>query len=316
MGSSAGRVPEVRIGCCGFPVRRSTYFDALKLVEINSTFYKIPKIATVERWAASAPPGFEFTVKAYQGITHEQKLEVNTQTRKYFEQMLEVCRVLNATILLIQTPPSFRPDRLDVAREFFKEFSGMGIQLVWEVRGKGWDAEDARKRLRQLCRRYKVVHVTDPFVWDPVYVGELAYFRLHGLGKKAYYYEFKNEELEFLADKVVKMKAERVYVLFNNLAMFSDAVRFKRLLAGGSPRIYSNAVECSQIVFRRLSFPTTKREVLNRYWWRVFEDNEGHQARIEELMPFVDREEFKDIVELRSALAKAVRKYMQSKAAR
>lgn len=61
----------VKIGCCGFPVGRRQYMARLPVAEVQQTFYQPPQLATVRRWRAEAPPSFEFTLKAWQLITHE-----------------------------------------------------------------------------------------------------------------------------------------------------------------------------------------------------------------------------------------------------
>ena len=47
------------------------YAEMLKCVEIQHTFYQPPQIKTLEKWRAEMPEAFEFTLKAWQLITHE-----------------------------------------------------------------------------------------------------------------------------------------------------------------------------------------------------------------------------------------------------
>ncbi|HET7874102.1 MAG TPA: DUF72 domain-containing protein, partial [Methylomirabilota bacterium] len=61
----------MRIGCCGWPVARARYFRAFELVEIQDSFYNLPRLPTVQRWRKTAPAGFEFVLKAPQLVTHE-----------------------------------------------------------------------------------------------------------------------------------------------------------------------------------------------------------------------------------------------------
>ena len=64
---------NIRVGCCGFPRARSEYYKAFQLVEVQQTFYHPPALKTVEKWRSDAPGDFEFTLKAWQLITHEFK---------------------------------------------------------------------------------------------------------------------------------------------------------------------------------------------------------------------------------------------------
>jgi len=88
----AGGIPvaaTVHIGCCGwsyleerefaaqikrkYSTKLQAYAQLFDAVEINSTFYRLPRVSTAQKWrdeAGAVNSKFEFTVKAYQGITH------------------------------------------------------------------------------------------------------------------------------------------------------------------------------------------------------------------------------------------------------
>ena len=61
----------IKVGCCGFPVKRDIYYRSFPVAEVQQTFYQLPLITTGRRWREEAPPNFEFTMKAWQLITHE-----------------------------------------------------------------------------------------------------------------------------------------------------------------------------------------------------------------------------------------------------
>ena len=60
----------VKVGCCGFPISKNKYYDEFGIVELQTTFYNIPREKTLLKWREEAPEDFEFIVKAFQGITH------------------------------------------------------------------------------------------------------------------------------------------------------------------------------------------------------------------------------------------------------
>ena len=63
---------EIRIGNCGYGrTKKPDYAARLNCVEIQHTFYKPPQVKTLEGWRSEMPEGFEFTLKAWQFITHE-----------------------------------------------------------------------------------------------------------------------------------------------------------------------------------------------------------------------------------------------------
>lgn len=61
----------VKVGCCGFPVSRARYFGAFGVVEVQRTFYQPPAKELAEKWKRQSPGDFEYTLKAWQLITHE-----------------------------------------------------------------------------------------------------------------------------------------------------------------------------------------------------------------------------------------------------
>ena len=289
----------IKIGCCGYPVGRKRYQEVFSLVEINRTFYEIPKISTVARWRKEAPENFEFTVKAHQSISHEHKLRL-AETMKAFETMKEICRELEAKILLIQTPASFKPESLKIAEEFFRGIERNDLIIVWETRGPLWEKGETREELRMILESLDVPHVTDPFRTLPVYSGKVAYLRLHGLGSRMYYYQYSDEELLRLRDTARSLETEEreVYVLFNNLSMFEDAYRFQSFIKTGEfPSLSLRGSESIRNLLGRIRYPVKKSDLMRRIGWRLMELG-GKQIRIEELLREIPSKTYKNAEEI------------------
>jgi uncharacterized protein YecE (DUF72 family) len=285
------------------------YFENYRLVELNSTFYEYPKLETVEGWREKAPGDFEFTVKAHQDISHKAKMKLDETCIKAFEKMKEICRTLNAKILLIQTPGSFRPDKLGEAEKFFANINREDLTLVWETRGPEWEKPEVVGRLRQVLSRLNVVHVTDPFRVLPAYTGQIAYFRLHGSGEELYYYQYTDEELRRLSEIAKNFEAEgkTVYVLFNNLSMFEDGLRFMHYLSSGKFPKVTGAVglESVKSVIAKTRYPTPKSMLVKKVGWRLVEIEEGKQVRLAELLAELPSKTYKNAEELLNALKTA-----------
>jgi uncharacterized protein YecE (DUF72 family) len=92
------------------------YGERFRSVEINNTFYRMPKASVLEAWAGEVPADFKFVLKAPQRITHMQRLKDSGDSVSY---LLEVAGVLKARLgpLLFQLPPFLRKD-LPRLREF------------------------------------------------------------------------------------------------------------------------------------------------------------------------------------------------------
>src|SRR3712207_8850676 len=82
---------SVRVGLCGWTVSQSSYVRRFPVVEVQHTFYDPPTDAVLTRWRTQVPTSFEFTIKAWQVVTHERSEEHTSelQSRQYL-----VCRLL------------------------------------------------------------------------------------------------------------------------------------------------------------------------------------------------------------------------------
>ncbi|MEM3359763.1 MAG: DUF72 domain-containing protein [Candidatus Bathyarchaeia archaeon] len=297
------------MGCCGFPTSMKRYFENYSLVELNSTFYEYPKLETVHGWREKAPENFEFTVKAHRDISHKAKMRLDETSRQAFETMKQICKTLNAKILLVQTPGSFNPDKLNEAEKFFENINREDLTIVWETRGQEWEKPEIMKRLSQVLSRLNVVHVTDPFRILPAYTSQTVYFRLHGLGKELYYYQYTDEELLWLGETVKKFEAEdkTVYVLFNNLSMFEDGLRFMQYLSAGTfPKITGSVgLESVKNVIEKMRYPAAKSMLVKKVGWRLVEMEEGKQVRLEELLAELPSKTYKSADEVLKELRAA-----------
>ena len=277
----------IKVGCCGYPTSMKKYYETFRLVELNNTFYQYPRMSTVVGWREKAPEDFEFTVKAHQDISHKFKLKLEPSTQA-FEQMKQICRTLRARILLIQTPGSFRPDRFEDAYEFFSKINREDLGLAWETRGPSWDEPSIREKLAKMLTELNVPHVTDPLRIMPAYTGTVAYFRLHGLGAQMYYYQYTDEELRGLYELIEPLEADgkQVYVLFNNMSMFDDGIRFMHYIESSKFPSLTGAVGLDSVrkVIEKTRCPIAKGVLSKRLGWKLVELEEGKQARLDELL--------------------------------
>jgi hypothetical protein len=74
----------MKLGMCGLTIGRAAYCRQFGVVEVQQTFYDPPPLATLERWRHDAPGGFEFTMKAWQVITHRGSSRTYRRLRRPF----------------------------------------------------------------------------------------------------------------------------------------------------------------------------------------------------------------------------------------
>lgn len=277
----------IKVGCCGYSTSMKKYCATFNLVELQRTFYTYPKMTTVMEWREKAPCDFEFTVKAHQDISHKYRFQI-IKSLQAFERIKQICKALKANMLLIQTPGSFGPDRLNEATEFFRRVRRDNLTLLWETRGPLWDNPETRLELEKTLKTVNVPHVVDPFKAKPVFTGGTVYFRLHGMGKRLYYYQYSNEELIWLHKlaETFERKAEDVYVLFNNLAMLEDATRFMHYIKTSAFSSVTGTVGLDSVraLIEKTRYPATKSALLQRLGWRLVELESGRQRLLGELI--------------------------------
>lgn len=253
---------KVKIGCCGFPRNMSLYFKNFKVVEVQKTFYKPPRIETLENWRERAGRDSEFTIKAFQAITHPPTsptwrkaglkvepgkrdkygfLKPTEENFKAWEETVKAAEALKAKIVVVQTPSSFTLNKENIERlyEFFKTVDRRGLIVVWEPRGS-WleDPETTSKIMEDL----ELIHGVDILRYKPLSRTHIVYCRLHGLGGREVNYKYKYTSDDLLKLRVelenLSNNCELAYVMFNNVYMWNDALEFKKMCS------LSKVLEC------------------------------------------------------------------------
>jgi uncharacterized protein YecE (DUF72 family) len=128
------------------------YAERLAAVEINNTFYRMPTVEVLQRWAAETPPGFRFSLKSPRQITHDKRL---VEVESAVERLAEVARGLGDKLgpVLFQLPPNQRKDlpRLDA----FLAGLPPGLSAALEFRHTSWFSDEVydclRTRRAALC---------------------------------------------------------------------------------------------------------------------------------------------------------------------
>jgi uncharacterized protein YecE (DUF72 family) len=141
------------------------YGERFRTVEINNTFYRLPRASVLQAWAADVPADFQFALKAPQAITHRQRLK---DAGVSLSQWLEVALALKERLgpLLFQLPPNFKKD-VSRLRDFLALLPSER-RVAWEFRHPSWFDEEVFKLLRDhqaaLCIAEAENDLEVPFV--------------------------------------------------------------------------------------------------------------------------------------------------------
>jgi len=186
------------------------HFDT---VEVNSTFYHLPRAGTVEKWRRQAPEGFTYVAKANRYITHIKKLrEVAEEVKRFFE----VIDLFEGTLgaVLYQLPPSLHKDleRLDA----FIECLPGRKHAVFEFRHSSWYDDETF----DLLNRRKVAFCVHDMAGNKsprIVTGDVVYVRFHGTTGR-YAGNYTDAMLEEWAGwlRGQQKNVPAVYAYFNN----------------------------------------------------------------------------------------------------
>ena len=235
------------VGTCGFCEARKKYFQDFKSVEVQQSFYRVLQDKTLQKWRDESPEDFIFSIKAFQGITHPSTsptwrrsnispskevgfLKPTQEVFKYWEITLHEAKILGAKFVLIQLPKGFKEseESFNNAEKFFTQIERGDFEIAVELRG--W----SEKGIKEFVREFNLIDVADPLVREPLHVGEINYYRLHGTyekGRIIYKHKYSQEELQGIAKKVKDWNKKESYVYFNNAYMCEDARSFIQTLA-------------------------------------------------------------------------------------
>jgi len=221
---------QIYIGCSGFsydhwkgafypegmPKTRwlAYYCTIFSSVELNVTFYRLPKPETFAKWHAQTPADFNFCIKGSRYITHVKRLKDPAEhLERFFDAALNLKEKLK--VVLWQFPPSFAIN-MERLTEFMQLLSKYDLKNTLEFRNRSWLTED----MYDLCRQH---HVGLCMADWPEYLEELpltsdfVYIRRHGRSGD-YAGCYTNQELEKDAVRIRKYLGEgrEVFMYFNN----------------------------------------------------------------------------------------------------
>ena len=121
------------------------YGEHFRSVEINNTFYRLPKASMLEGWAAEVPADFKFVLKASQRITHMQRLKDTGESLAYLLKTAEVLKDRLGPILF-QLPPNMKKDAARLAA--FLDLLPGEHRATFEFRHQSWFDEEIFALLR------------------------------------------------------------------------------------------------------------------------------------------------------------------------
>ena len=238
-------MPEWKIGCAGFHMKLSSYFNRYNVVEVQETFFDPPAARTLKRWRRQAPENFSFVIRAWQLITHPPEYPGYRKIHRPREQakaggfgsfqpgeqvqwawniIQETAALLDAVAILFQTPATFTPtqrNRENLVRFFSALDRGMR-HLVWDPEGI-WEEKEVEK----ICDDLGLIPAQDP-VMSKIDSKQNFYFRMktktRGRG------EYDSDDFYTILDRVEQDENRgegEGFVIWNTAKADRDAKQFQ-----------------------------------------------------------------------------------------
>ena len=198
------------------------YSEHLKTVEINNTFYHMPKENVLTSWAEQVPGDFVFALKAPQAITHLKRLRNVFQETEYLFRTLSVLgRKLGP--VLFQFPKSFRADR--PALQDFLGLIPKDMACAFEFRSPSWLNDEVLDLLRERRFSLCIADADENPANDIISTATWGYLRLRRS-------DYTDADLSQWLERIRAQKWEKVFVFFKHeeeAKGAETAVRFRDL---------------------------------------------------------------------------------------
>jgi uncharacterized protein YecE (DUF72 family) len=184
----------------------SFYSARLPTVEINNTFYRMPRTAMLDNWALTVPASFRFAIKASRRITHfaQLKPDAAADSVAFLYQALGSLGEKRGPVLF-QLPPFLKKD-LPRLKDFLQLLPA-GHAAAFEFRNESWFADDVYEALRSagasLCLSERADNAPPPLVET----AGLGYVRLR-------LEEYSEADLEQWARRLGRTGWQDIYVYF------------------------------------------------------------------------------------------------------
>ena len=203
-------------------------------VEINNTFYRLPRPETFAQWCERTPDDFVLTVKASRYLTHIKRLR---QPAEPVARLMAGLRALGSKLgpVLIQLPPDMRVE-IDLLAETLSEFPPE-IRLAVEPRHASWFGDELYEVLRARDAALVMADRLSRPITPVCATASWGYLRLHE-GRGAHHPCYGSSALGSWAGRLADLwppdAGADVYVYFNNdpgACAVRDAQRFGRAAA-------------------------------------------------------------------------------------
>lgn len=193
------------------------YLTRFDCVELNSSFYNLPRETTVTGWMNRTPETFRFCPKLSRLITHQMQLKnIELALHKFFDVFEGMKNRLGP--VLIQLPPGLSYDKplicnfLNLLKEHYNQY-----RFAVEVRNKSWINDSFFGLLSQFGISFVIADSGNRYPYFETVTTDFLYMRFHGR-EQLYASDYSENDLKSYAEKITVWlnEGKEVWVFFNN----------------------------------------------------------------------------------------------------
>jgi len=201
------------------------YAERFSTVELNAAFYRMPTEAAIASWRDSVPPGFVFSVKASQRLTHRREAPTAADIEWFIEKIEALGNRLGP--FLFQFPPTRKRD--DDWLEAYLEALPAGCRCAFEFRHPSWYDDTIYEALAERGVALAMSDHPGAAMAD-VRTADFGYMRFRG--PEGNDEPYTDEALAAARTRIERLFEDLldVYVYFHHgINGFADAARFSRV---------------------------------------------------------------------------------------
>jgi len=193
------------------------YLTKFDCVELNSSFYHLPRETTITGWIQRTPDNFKFCTKLSRFITHQKRLlQIEEPLHKYFA-LFDRMKIRLGPVL-IQLPPGLSYDRsqisdfLNLLKEQYSDY-----RFALEVRDQSWITDDFFNLLSEYRIAFVIADSGNRYPYHEIVTTDFVYMRFHGR-EILYASDYSEPDLIQFARKITNWlnQDKKVWAFFNN----------------------------------------------------------------------------------------------------
>lgn len=193
------------------------YSKSFNTTEINTSFYHLPLVKTIEGWISKVPGGFKFCPKISRYITHIKRLREPEEPLERFFTIFEPMKKMMGPVL-IQLPPSLKFD-LNIAKYFFEVLKEnyTGYNFALEARHASWFEKESIDLLSKYEIAFVISNSNNLFPYAEFTTAKNVYLRFHG-PKELFASLYTKKAMNDYARKFIawQKQGHDVWAFFNN----------------------------------------------------------------------------------------------------